>query len=278
MENLKARPEITLDKNSFQSQMSNAFNFFGNSDLPMLKTRSGSDNPYADKDGLIEFICGVELLDDPIVAQKLSELKALLISITSVVTSYINRYSEKYGKQYKTDAELWEKALSHIPLMGPSKIDNQSYSRRTKGVEIAGDFINLILDIAAGEGKALNNFKSFLEKQGNALKAGIEENSDFYKSITIGVCVEVFKIGAQVVYIPKIKQYKVNFDRNNSKWSGFCGSYEEVSINFDYLYAANVFDYEALNNPDIKKEFDKFLNGQQKAQIDKASTFFNENF
>ncbi|HET7819809.1 MAG TPA: hypothetical protein VFL70_10920 [Bacteroidia bacterium] len=275
MKQLKQKPSIILDKRDFKTQLAAGYSFFGNSELEKVKEK---DNPYADKDGLIEFICGVELLQDPIITAKLAELKSILISITSVVTSYINRYANKHGAQYKTDPVLWEKALSNIPLMGPSKIDQQTYSRKTRGVEIAGDFINLVLDIAAGEGSALTSFKSFLEKQGNALRAGVEENKDYYKTITIGVSVEVFKVGNEIVYIPKVKQYKVNFSRENSKWSSSCASYEQVSIHFDYMYSSSVFDYEALKNPEIKAEFEKFITGQQKAQIEDATTFFNDDF
>jgi hypothetical protein len=274
----KKRPDVKLDKRDIKIQLAEAKEFFSNPELNLTGKLKESDNPYADKDGLIEFICGVELLQDPIITAKLVELKSLLISITSVVTSYINRYAEKYGPNFKTDADLWALALSKIPLMGPSKLDTQTYSRRTKGVEIAADFINLVLDIAAGEGSALNSFKSFLEKQGGALRAGVEENKDFYKTITVGIAVEVIKLGNEIIFLPKVKQYRVNFSRQNTKWSSSCASYEEVEIHFDYMYGANVFDYEALENPEIKKDFEKFITGSQKAQIDNASTFFNDDF
>lgn len=274
----KKRPDVKLDKRDIKTQIEEAKDFFGNPELNFTGVIKEGENPYADKDGLIEFICGIELLQDPIITAKLAQLKSLLISITSVVTSYINRYAEKNGPQFKTDADLWALALSKIPLMGPSKLDTQTYSRRTKGVEIAADFINLVLDIAAGEGSALTSFKSFLEKQGGALRAGIEKNKDYYKTITVGISVEVFKLGAELIYIPKIKQYRVDFSRENTKWSSSCASFEEVEINFNYIYGANVFDYEALEDKEVKKAFEDFIRGSQKAQIDNATTFFNDDF
>ena len=274
----KKRPDVQLDKRNIKTQIAEAKDFFSNPDLNFPGEIKAGEDPYADKDGLIEFICGVELLQDPIITAKLAELKSLLISVTTVVTSYINRYAAKYGPEYKTDAELWSLALSKIPLMGPSKLDTQTYSRKTKGIEIAADFINLILDIAAGEGSALNSFKSFLEKQGGALRAGIEKNKDFYKTITVGIAVEVFKVGNELVYVPKIKQYRVDFTRENTKWSSACATVQEVDIHFGYIYGANVFDYEALEDKEIKKAFEDFIKGAQKAQIDDASTFFNDDF
>ncbi|MFQ2589440.1 hypothetical protein ACK3Z2_00140 [Aeromonas caviae] len=270
--------EAPANRLSNHDQFAEAEAFFNDVNLPDTVRAVGND-PYADKDGLVEFIVANELLDDPAVMAKLAEQKAYLIAITSVVTAYINRYAEAYGEQYKTDADLWARALSKIPLMGPSKIDQQSYSRHIKGLSIATDFINFIMDVVVSQGTtALASFNKFLEKQGDAIRFGVENNKDFYKTITVGVTVEVFKVGNELVYVPKIKQYRVNFDRQNSKFTSACASAEFVDIYFNYLYAANVFDYEALKDPEIKRDFDNFIQKQRKAQIEEADTFFNDDF
>ncbi|MFQ2546145.1 hypothetical protein ACK305_02455 [Aeromonas caviae] len=270
--------EAPANRLSNHDQFAEAEAFFNDVNLPDT-VRAVSNDPYADKDGLVEFIVANELLDDPAVMAKLAEQKAYLIAITSVVTAYINRYAEAYGEQYKTDADLWARALSKIPLMGPSKIDQQSYSRHIKGLSIATDFINFIMDVVVSQGTtALASFNKFLQKQGDAIRFGVENNKDFYKTITVGVTVEVFKVGNELVYVPKIKQYRVNFDRQNSKFTSACASAEFVDIYFNYLYAANVFDYEALKDPEIKRDFDNFIQKQRKAQIEEADTFFNDDF
>ncbi|MEZ6936563.1 hypothetical protein [Aeromonas sp. S19(2024)] len=270
--------EAPANRLSNHDQFAEAEAFFNDVNLPDTVRAVGAD-PYADKDGLVEFIVANELLDDPAVMAKLAEQKAYLIAITSVVTAYINRYAEAYGEQYKTDADLWARALSKIPLMGPSKIDQQSYSRHIKGLSIATDFINFIMDVVVSQGTtALASFNKFLQKQGDAIRFGVENNKDFYKTITVGVTVEVFKVGNELVYVPKIKQYRVNFDRQNSKFTSACASAEFVDIYFNYLYAANVFDYEALKDPEIKRDFDNFIQKQRKAQIEEADTFFNDDF
>lgn len=270
--------EAPANRLSNHDQFAEAEAFFNDINLPDTVRAVGND-PYADKDGLVEFIVANELLDDPAVMAKLAEQKAYLIAITSVVTAYINRYAEAYGEQYKTDADLWARALSKIPLMGPSKIDQQSYSRHIKGLSIATDFINFIMDVVVSQGTtALASFNKFLQKQGDAIRFRVENNKDFYKTITVGVTVEVFKVGNELVYVPKIKQYRVNFDRQNSKFTSACASAEFVDIHFNYLYAANVFDYEALKDPEIKRDFDNFIQKQRKAQIEEADTFFNDDF
>jgi hypothetical protein len=264
------------DVRPFSVQMADAHAYFNNKDLPQTVSQ---DNPYADKDGLIEFIIGTELIDDKEVMKNLEIQKQYLIALTSVVTDYVNRYAQAYGEEHKTDAALWAEAMSHLPLMGPSKVDTQSYSRHIQGVTIAVDFLQFLLDIVTQDGSAaLNRFTDFLEKQGDALRVGVDSNKDHYNTITISVSIEVIKVGTNIVYVPKVKQYKVKFDRENTKWAGACVSYEYVDINFNYLYAANVFDYEALQDPDVKKEFDMFIKDQRKAQIERSTTFFNGEF
>jgi hypothetical protein len=271
-------PAHVKDIRLFSEQLKEANEFFGDTHLKDVKLKD-QDDPYADKDGLIEFIIGNELINDPEVMKKITELKKYLIGMTSVVTNYVQRKAEAEGEQYKTDVALWSLALSKLPLMGPSKIDEQTYSRHIRGVSIATDFVNFILDIVASQGSsALDSFQKFMAKQGEALRFGVEKNKDFYKTITVGVSVEVFKLGNTIVYVPKIKQYRVNFDRSNSKFSSACASAEFVDINFAYKYGANVFDYEALEDPIVKKDFDEFLRKQRKSQIEDATTFFDDDF
>lgn len=263
---------------SYRSQFSDAEAFFGSNLLPIAEAEDDPDR-YADKDGLVEFVVAGTLIDDPAVMKKLTEQKAILVAVTSIVTDYINRYADTYGAAYKTDPDLWAQVVGKIPLMGPNKTDQQSYTRNIKGVEIAKDFIDFIMEVVVSEGSsALNSFTKFLEKQGDSIRFGIEENADAYNTITMGVTAEVFKVGNEIVYTPKIKLYRVNFTRENSKFTSACASYEQVDISFDYIYAASVFDYEALEDPEIKAEFDAFIKKQRKAAIADADTFFNDDF
>ena len=270
--------EAPANRLSNHDQFAEAEAFFNDVNLPDTVRAVGND-PYADKDGLVEFIVANELLDDPAVMAKLAEQKAYLIAITSVVTAYINRYAEAYGEQYKTDADLWARALSKIPLMGPSKIDQQSYSRHIQGAQHR----HRVHQLHHGRGGEPGHHGAGQLQQVPAKAGGCHplrggEQQGLHKTITVGVTVEVFKVGNELVYVPKIKQYRVNFDRQNSKFTSACASAEFVDIYFNYLYAANVFDYEALKDPEIKRDFDNFIQKQRKAQIEEADTFFNDDF
>ena len=268
-----------LSKKDHLVKFDKAHAFFNNPALPKTSKLLAEDDPYSDKDGLIEFIVGTEIIDDPIVMAKLAELKKIMVSLTSVVTDYVFRYAEAYGEEYKTDAKLWAEAANMLPLMGPSSVSSQTYSRHIEGVKIAIEFIEMILDIATEDNSAaLTKFKSFLTKQGESIRLGVDSKEDGYNTLTLGVALEAFMVGETIFYAPKIKQYGVNFDRKNYNVSFGCGSYEKININFDHTYAVNIFDYEALEDAEIKEAFDKFVSESRKAQIESGKTFFNADF
>ncbi len=277
MKNLNPNMQNPLDRRTIKQQLEEAEAFFAAPYLPLVPT--DDPNPYADKDGLIEFIVASELVDNKIVMEKLKAQKAHLVALTSIVTDYINRYAAHYGQEYKTDVKLWELAMSKLPLMGPSSIERQTYSRQSLGIKISKDFVEFIMGVVLSQGStALTGFQKFLEKQGEALEIGVEHNKDGYHVITIGVTVEVFSLGQEIIYTPKIKQYKIIFDRVNSSFNSCCVKVEVINIHFDYQYAVNVFDYEALEDPEVKKVFDEFVKKSRKAQINNSSTFFNDDF
>ncbi|MFM4962763.1 hypothetical protein [Aeromonas bivalvium] len=70
----------------------------------------------------------------------------------------------------------------------------------------------------------------------------------------------------------------MDVDRHHGKFSSACASAEFVDIDFNSPYAANVFDYEALNDPVIKQAFGAVIQKQRKAPIEEADTFFHDDF
>ncbi|WP_299366971.1 hypothetical protein [Winogradskyella sp.] len=270
----KPRKITTADE--FKIQLEQANIFFDDPSLPDTLEFEEGEDPYADKDGLIEFIIATELIDDEKVMKKLLELKKILVGIGSVVTDYVLRFAKKNGMQYKTDPDLWEKVIANIPLMSFTGNHSQTYSRNSQGIEIAVEFIEMILDTVIDKGSnAMSKFRTFLSNQGESLRAGVEANADSYDTFTFGCALEVVPVGNTIVYTPKIKTYGAKFDRSNYKFSFFCASYNRVDINFDYKYSATIFDYEALEDPEVKEKFDEFLQNRRKASIDRSKTFFD---
>jgi hypothetical protein len=152
MRTLTTRPSVDLkSRENFAGQLEAAAEFFDDPAYPAVEPPPGT-NPYADKDGLIEFIVATELVDNDEVMKNMVEQKKLLVGITSVVQDYINRYAAKNGPEFKTDAVLWQSTLDKIPLMGPGIQTKNTYSRTVEGVKIAKEFIEFIMELVVSEG------------------------------------------------------------------------------------------------------------------------------
>ena len=273
----KTQPRIS--KTEHLVKFKKAHSFFNDPKLPARGKYLDEENPYSDSDGLIEFIVANTIVENSEVMETLQEQKKIMVALTSIVTDYVLRYAEAYGEEFKNDPTLWVEAANNLPLMGPGTISKQSYNRHIEGVRIAVEFIQMILDIATeNTSGALDKFKKFLEKQGESIRLGVDSKDDKYSTFTLGVAMEVFMVGDNFVYTPKIKQYKIDFDRSNYQVSFGCGSYEKINIEFKYDYAVNVFDYQSLEDKEIKEAFDAFVKNNRKAQIEKSDTFFSGEF
>lgn len=239
----------------------------------------GEEPPYVDADGLVEFIVAKELVDDPVVTAKLLQLKQYLVALCSIVTAYVNKEVEKTGDdKLRYDPQFWQKVVSNLPLMGPGKLEKYTYKRSIRGLEIATDFISFLMDVAVDSSKAVESFRTYLKNQGDAIRFGVDNNDDGYSSIVMSVIAEVMKVGTSLVYLPKLKLYKIQYTRHNSKFTSACASVNIVDIDLQYEYAVGLFDYEALEDPVVKKDFDDFIQNKRKAQIDKSKQFFEDDF
>ena len=237
------------------------------------------NNNYIDKDGLVQFIVAKELSNDPAVNKEVVRLSDTNIALSSIVNAYVNTLANTNNDPaIKKDPMVWWNAMNHLPLMGPSKIEGKTFKRQIKGIEVATDFINFILDAVSSQGDALKSFQQYLEKQGEAIKIGTEQNKDTYNTITLSVVTEAMTVGEEIVYLPKLKMYYVAFSRENFTFSGVCASYKEVKIDFEYQEVTTLFDYKALEVPSVKEAFEKFVNGKRKKQIEDADTFFGGDF
>jgi len=203
----------------------------------------------------------------------------MLISIVSIVTDYVNRYAAKHGSVYKTDLDLWNLAFSKIPLMASSTIENQVFTKHIEVEDIVIEIINFILELTVlGDTESLENFEEFLSMQSEAIWAGVEENKSVYRTITLALSAEVFKVGNSVIYTPKIKTYQIDFNQLNSQFITDYYTEDFVDIDLDYVFAENIFDYEAFEDVEVKKSFEVFVQKCRKAEITESDTFFNDEF
>ena len=126
---------------------------------------------------------------------------------------------------------------------------------------------------------ALASFNKFLQKQGDAIRFPGWRTTRTSQDHHGGGHSGSVQGGQRAGLCAERSSSTASFDRQNSKFTSACASAEFVDIYFNYLYAANVFDYEALKDPgDQARDFDNFIQKQRKAQIEEADTFFNDDF
>ncbi|MBD2809785.1 hypothetical protein ID853_02510 [Xenorhabdus sp. Vera] len=238
-----------------------------------------SDYRFNDTDGLLQFVIASQIADKTRVIQQLNNIKKTQIALSSIATDYITKYADFHGKQYKTDIQFWGDVIEKLPLMSIKNIETQTYHHEMKGVSIATNLLQLIMDIVINTySPSIKSFADFLQKQGDAIRLGLKRNKDHYSTLTLASVIEAVGIEDQIMYIPKMKLYKIDFDRTNSEVTSNCASNENVIIEFTYSSCISLFDYQSLEDPEIKTAFDSFILKHTKSSIENSVSFFSGEF
>ncbi|MDC9592378.1 hypothetical protein [Xenorhabdus sp. IM139775] len=238
-----------------------------------------SDYQLSDTDGLVQFIITSNIVDKANVIRKLDEIKKIQIALSSIAAGYIAQYTQIHGKEYKTDIQFWGDIMAKLPLMSVMNIESQTYQHEMKGISIATNLLQLIMDIILNANSpSLKSFSDFLQKQGDAIRLGLKRNGDHYSTLTLASVIEAVGIEDQVMYVPKMKLYKIDFDRTNAEMTSNCASKENINVGFTYSSCVSLFNYHALENQDIKAALNNFILKNQKISIKDADGFFNGEF
>ncbi|PHM74186.1 hypothetical protein [Xenorhabdus kozodoii] len=238
-----------------------------------------ADYQLSDTDGLVQFIITSNIIDKSSVIQKVNEVKKIQIALSSIVADYITKYTHIHGKEYKTDIEFWGDLMAKLPLMSVMNIESQTYQHEMKGVSIATNLLQLIMDIILNANSpSLKSFSDFLQKQGEAIRLGLKQNGDHYSTLTLASVIEAIGIDDRVMYVPKMKLYKIDFDRTNAEIASSCASNEKVNVKFTYSSCISLFNYQALENHSVKTAFDNFILKNQKSSIEDSDNFFSGEF
>ena len=227
------------------------------------------------KDGLVQFIVGKQVAEDPKVNLKIQELYKVLLGMVNICTNYIQQQVvAKNDPALLHNRDLWEKAINHLPLLSVGSFTEATESVETGKVGVATSFIKMLMEIAITPEFPEAAFADFLEAQGKEISIGFSRDKQTYDTLTVGITIEVKSKGEVIIYVPKIKLYHVNFDQKNIEITSACTnvSKDEMSFRSQNLVAA--FDYFSFEEPGIKKQLDAFLDSRQKAEIQKSKSFF----
>jgi hypothetical protein len=260
---------------SAQEHLQRAHGFFGQAQGAAALDFTQADT--SDKDGLLNFILVSEKMPSEL-EKVFDEQRRNLLSLAGVGTAFARRMAEtKRDPALVYNTDLWQKIFNHFPLMGPSSFEEKTFHEETMGVEIATRFIETIFAATVSAGAALNSFRDFLKGQGDTIRAGIRSQDTGYRFGSITIVMETILQGEKQILVPKLKGYFINFTQSEKEWTAGCATAHKYLLDFRYRTSTAVFNYELLQQPDLKKLFDDFLLGRAKDDLKQSQNFFEGN-
>lgn len=207
----------------------------------------------------------------PAVEAELAVRRQQMFDLTGVASAYVRgQASEQKNPNLVYDTMIWQEVFNNLPLMGPSEFVRQQFSQHLRGVEIAGKFLQTILGYAVAAGPVLTQFSSFLQGLGEQIRLGTESGTKSFSVGAISIVLEQQR--GDILGI--LKGYFLDFSQSQRRIYSNCATAQTFDVSFDYRVATSIFNAGALQNPDVKREFDGFISGTQLDDVKKARNFF----
>lgn len=247
--------------------------------LGLAKTLGDDPNPnIADSDGLVSYVNASANPPPDKLMEEYRKVSSILEGFTGIVTAAVLQISGDDDKK-KHLASTWNGPLAAIvkAFFGPYSDSDQTENKTVIGLEIATQFLEILLAAAVAGGPAMAGFKSFLESQGKTIQAKGGKSVVGYKYACVGIAHEMFELQpGQWMYVPKLKYYFTDFTQENVKISIGCASAEKFQFDFDMRQLSAAFRLEYWRqNKDFRKEVDDFIAKYTKANIKESTNYFD---
>jgi hypothetical protein len=263
---------ITQDE--FLQELATAETYWDSLDL-------GND-PYdpniADSDGLVTYINATTNNPPPELVQVRQDMSRVLEGLTGIVAAAVLKTAGG-DDAAKHKPDLWttpmEKGLA--PFMGGFSSEITTYDRTVVGVDIATQFLNILIDAVSGEGGQLTAFKNFLSSQGETMRIYGGDSAESYQYACVGIVHEMFQVeDGEWVYVPKIRAYFTSFTKETWSINVGCASAQKFHFAFRVEKFVTPFKLETWEDEDwFKQEVDDFIKKYTKAEIDKSENYFD---
>ena len=202
----------------------------------------------------------------------------MLEGLCNVVTSAVlAQAGADPAKRHESD--LWagpvEKGLK--PFISGYASEEVEYRRDVRGVDVALQFLNILISAAGQAGGALTGFQAFLADQGKTISLQGSNTQEGYKYACIGMVHEVFQIeGDQWVYTPKIRMLFTRFTRETFRISTSCASYQQMKFNFEVRKIIAPFRIETWRqDEEFRGQVDAFIKKYTKVAIEESENYFD---
>jgi hypothetical protein len=264
-------PELTREEHTLAMHSAATY-------LDKLNLADEFDPNIADKDGLVSYINGTTNPPPPELVKERSEIARVLEGLTGIVTSAVLATAGDDDKA-KHQPKLWEDPIRFglAPFMSGISTEETTYNRTVVGVDIATQFLNILIDAVATMGGALPSFTNYLANQGSTIQLKGENTEEGYKYACVGMVHEIFQIeGGQWIYAPKIRAYFTHFTRETFKISAGCVSVEKFKFDFQVSKLVAPFKIETWRqDPDFRNDVNNFIKKYNRAQIEQSENYFD---
>ncbi|WP_328914938.1 MULTISPECIES: hypothetical protein [unclassified Streptomyces] len=265
-------PPVT--KEQFYQQLSEAQSYWDSLGL-------GND-PYDpninDSDGLVTYINATTNNPPPELVKDRVAMSRVLEGLTGIVAAAVLKAAGS-DDAAKHKPDLWTTPMEKgfAPFMGGFTSEITTYDRTVRGLDIATQFLNILIDAVSGEGGQLAAFKSFLTSQGETMRIYGGSSTESYQYACVGIVHEMFQVeDGEWVYVPKIRAYFTSFTKETWNISVGCASAQQFHFAFRVEKFVTPFKLETWRDEDwFREEVDNFINKYTKAQIDESENYFD---
>jgi Virulence factor Evf len=236
------------------------------------------DPNIADSDGFVTYINGTSNEPPADLVQERKEVSRVLEGLGGIITSAALQAAGEDEKA-RHDPKLWEDPLRYGlgPFTSGMATSVTTYKRKVVGLEIATQFLNILLDAVAEEGLALQEFQKFLTAQGESISIEGEDSKEGYRYACLGLVHELFQVeNEEWIYVPKIKLYFTSFTRETFKVTSFCASVEKVDFDFTVEKVSAPFRLETWRqDEEFRERVEGFIKKYDRAQVQQSENYFD---
>jgi hypothetical protein len=239
-------------------------------------------NPnIVDKDGLVTYLNASTNPPPAKLLETQKKVSAAMEGLTGIVVAAVLKIANGDDKK-KHDPKLWnmvfEKAIQ--PFFGAYSNSKEEYHKDVKGVEVATNFINFLLNAVVSQGPALAGLTRFLSSQGESIRIQAGKEGDGYEYAVVSIIHEIYQRGEDDwVYIPKIKFYFTSFTRQNYTITSSCASYNHFKMDFELVAVTAAFQINKWEQDKAWRDrLNAFIDKYTKAKIDESENYLDSIF
>lgn len=239
------------------------------------------DPTISDSNGLVSYLNATTNEPPPELVEERREISAVLEGLTGIVVAAVLETAGQDDKA-KHDPGLWEAPIRYglSGFTSGMSVETVTYQRRVRGVDVATEFLNILMNAVTDAGAALTGFRNFIQSQGDTMGVEGKDTEEGYRYACLGIVHEIFQISDdEWIYMPKIRGCFTSFDTETFKINAGCFSYHEFDFNFKVETIVAPFRIETWRrDPEFRKDVDNFIKELTGAKIDQSRNYFKDIF